>query len=68
MTKLHSVDEAAELLGIHRQQVLELIWADQIVWVNLATRPGARARIRIEAAEIDRFIKARRSKPARVAA
>jgi Helix-turn-helix domain len=67
MTKLYSVVDAAELLGIHPQQVRELIWADQLIWVNVA-KPKARVRIRIEHAEIERFIKARRSKSNRVAA
>jgi Helix-turn-helix domain len=62
MTQLYDVTKAAELLGIDRRQAYELIWTDQLAWVDLCVKPGGRPRIRVEHTEIERFIKARRSK------
>jgi len=57
MAQLLTVDDVAARLAIHRMTVYQLIWAGHIAWVNVAV--GKRPRIRIEEAEIDRFIKQR---------
>lgn len=59
MTRLlNTVEQAGELLSLHPQQVRELIWSEQLKWVNAAL-PGRRAKIRVSTAEIDRFIETR---------
>jgi hypothetical protein len=57
MTRLLEIDQVAELLSIHPQSVRELIWADEIAWVNIST--GKRPRIRVADHEVERFIKKR---------
>jgi hypothetical protein len=63
MTQLYTLARAAELLDVHLQQVRELIWSDQIEWVNVAV--GKRPRPRIPDYAIEKFIKARSSKTRR---
>lgn len=58
--KLHTVDQAAEILSLHPQQVRELIWAKELSWVNVG-QGKKRPRIRVRESELERFIKTRTS-------
>lgn len=57
MTQLLELDEVASRLSIHVQSVRELIWAEELGWVNIGT--GKRPRIRVADHEVERLIKAR---------
>lgn len=57
MTKLHTVEQAAEILSVHPQTVRELMWAGELAWVDVRT--NKRPRPRISQTEIERFAKAR---------
>lgn len=60
MSRLMTVKEAAELLGVHLNTVYRWIASDEIGYVRLGSRSG----IRISQEHVDRFLAERERKPA----
>ncbi|GEM_PF-2095030 len=61
---LYTVEEAAEVLGITRRQVISLLTRGELPWINVSKdKQTSKPRKRISEADLNRFIEMRRVEP-----